>query len=222
MVLFPEVPFRRFMDEEYMFCVECDGCPHHGEQAVACHTECLARIPMESRSAFFEATSYAYQPLQAEDKRRVRWLRSTWCSILSKTYPIPVELCDHIAQYCLQPFAILCGLAFSETRSWHVAPSHISFSTKVWARFTLFEGRSYVLSLTNEQPAEHGTGVRLVLDPESAHPSTAMFVAEDHLGAREVLFAPSSESPTVKGRPIEEHHNTWWRSAMDSSRANLM
>lgn len=64
------------------------------------------------------------------------------------------------------------------------------------------------LSLTNEQPAEHGTGVRLVLDPESAHPSTAIFVAEDHLGAREVLFAPSSESPTVKGRPIEEHHNT--------------
>lgn len=36
-----------------MFCLECDGCCclHHGEQAVACHKECLARIPMESRSA---------------------------------------------------------------------------------------------------------------------------------------------------------------------------
>lgn len=212
-----ELPFCATTNEEYMFCEESGRCLHIANKAVACHPECLALVPSESRSAFFEATSYAYQPPQAEDERRVRWLRSTWSSILYGTYPLPMELCEHIAQYCLQPFAVLCGLALWETRSRHVAPSHVSFSTELWARFTLFEGLSYVLSLTNEQPTEHDTGAngtraRLAFDPESAHRRTAMFIAEDHIGAREVLFAPSPKRPTIKGRPIKERQNIWWQS----------
>lgn len=212
-----------------MLCLECRHYSHSREQAkqaVACHPECLALVPSESLSAFLEATSYRYQPPEVEDERRVRWLRFTWSSILSKAYPIPMELCDHIAQYCLQPFAILCGLAFWETRSRYITPSHVSFSTKVWVRFTLFEGLRYILSLTNEQTTEHDIGVRLAVDPELAQLDTAMFLAEDHLGVREVLFTPSSQTPTIGERPIKERQNIWWRSVVvpgpDSTRESQL
>ncbi|KAL2258767.1 hypothetical protein VTK26DRAFT_7790 [Humicola hyalothermophila] len=215
-----EPPFRSMMDEPYMLCVECnEGCSHskdYEEHAMACHPGCLALVPLETESAFFEATSYQYQPPRVEDERRIRWLRRTWRSILSRKYvQLPVELCDHIAQYSLQPFAVLCGLALCETKSRHLASNHVSFSTKVWAGFTLFEGLAYILSLTNQQPTENrDTRVQLAFDPELAQPDTLMFLAEDHLGVRKVLFVPSSETPTVGNRPIKERPNIWWRAVV--------
>ncbi len=210
------------MDETNMLCVECSRCSHNGERAVACHPECLALVPSESCSAFLEATSYRYQPPKVEDERRARWLRLRWRSILNDTYCLPVELCDHIAQYCLRTFAVLCGLASWETISRHVAPSHVSFSAKVWARFTLFEGLSYLLFLTNQEPTTDDARVQLAFDPEFSHLDTAMFVAEDHLGVREVILTPSFKTPTIGERPVKERQNLWWRSlvvrSLDSTR----
>ncbi|KAL2174926.1 uncharacterized protein P884DRAFT_207934 [Thermothelomyces heterothallicus CBS 202.75] len=215
MVVSQEHPFRTVMDEDDMFCVKCgDGCPHDGEQAAGCHPGCLALVPSESRSAFIKATSYRYQPPPAEDERRTRWLRLTWSSILRETYRLPPELCYHIAQYCLRPFAVLRAVALWESSR---APSRISFSTKVWARYTLFEGVRYISFLTNKQPTEHDPKVKLVFEPMSGPTDTTIFLGEDHLGVRELLSASSSETPTIKERP-----NIWWRSvAIPSSDPEL-
>ncbi|KAL2159726.1 hypothetical protein VTH06DRAFT_2295 [Thermothelomyces fergusii] len=201
-----ELSFRRWVDEEDIRCSECrNGCPHQfSEPAVGCHPECLGFVPPESLSAFIEATSYRYQPQTIEDKRRIRWLQNTWSSILCETYHLPLELCDYIAQYCLRPFAVLRALASWENVR---ATSRISFSTKVWARYTLFEGVRYISSVTNEQASETDTGAKLVFDPGSGPNDTTILVGEDHLGVRELLVLPSSKNRTVRERP-----NIWWRS----------
>lgn len=211
MVVSDERPFRTVMDEEDMFCVECgDGCPHHGERARGCHPGCLGLVSSESRSAFIKATSYRYEPPPAEDERRIRWLRLRWSSILRETYRrLPPELCYHIAQYCLRPFAVLSAVALWESSR---APSRISFLTKVWAHYTLFEGARYISFLTNKQATERDPKVKLVFEPMPGPTDTTLFLGEDHLGVRELLSASSSEAPTIKERP-----NIWWRSVVVSS-----
>lgn len=213
-VLEKAFPFDTVMDED-IWCVKCgDGCMHNDEQADGCHPGCLKLVPSsETRSAFFKATSYRYQLPDIEDERRNRWLLLTWSSILQKTYCLPLELCDHIARYCLQPFAVLCVVASLES-SRHLAPRHISFSTKVWARHTLFEGLRYISSLTDRQPTGHDPKVKLVFESMSDATDTTLFLAEDHLGVRELIFASSSEILTV-----EECPNIWWRSVVVPSSA---
>ncbi|KAH6856152.1 hypothetical protein B0I37DRAFT_366685 [Chaetomium sp. MPI-CAGE-AT-0009] len=200
MVISEEHPFHK-----NLFCLECAvGCPRYGRQGIGCHPGCLGLVRSELRSAFLEATSYRYQPPPIEDERRLRWLRLTWSSILRETYPLPPELCYHVAKYCLRPFAVLRAVA-----SWGIsrAPTYISFSTKVWARYTMFEGVRYISLLTNEQPTQNDHRVRLAFEPTSSPADSTMFLAEDHLGVREVLSASSSEIPTT-----EERRNIWWRS----------
>jgi hypothetical protein len=83
----------------------------------------------------------------------------------------------------------------------------ISLSTKLWVRYILLEGVRYIQSITNEQPPDGSAAVQLAYDPTSV---AAMFVAEDHLGVRDLLFTPSSERPA-----IEEQSNVWWRTVRD-------
>lgn len=208
MVVLKELPFSTVMNEEDMFCVECGGgCPHDGERAVGCHPGCLGLVSSESRLAFINATSYRYQPPPAEDERRSCWLRLTWSSILWEIFRLPPcrlppELCDYIAQYSLRSFAVR-AVAWESLR----VPGRISFSTKVWARYALFEGVRYISSLTNKQPTEYDPKVKLAFEPMSSPTDTTIFLAENHLGVRELLFASSSKVPA-----IEEHPNIWWRS----------
>ncbi|KAL2017478.1 hypothetical protein VTK56DRAFT_2074 [Thermocarpiscus australiensis] len=199
--------FSTVMDEEVIFCVVCgDSCLHDEEQAVGCHPGCLGLVPAESLAAVIKATSYQYQPAPAQDERRSRWLRLKWGSILSRTYRLPLELCTYIAQYCLRSFAVIRAVASLEST---LAPSCISFSSKVWARYTLFEGERYISSLTNEQPTNDDPRVKLVFESMPDQTDTTIFLAEDHLGVRELLFASSSKTPAIKERPT-----IWWRSVV--------
>ncbi len=101
------------MGEAGLTCNQCNPrCAHARssrtpERAVGCHVECLEFVPRQFRAALFEDTWYRYQPGSAEDDRRARWLRRPWSSILSATSRrLPLELCGHVAQYCLRRFAV--------------------------------------------------------------------------------------------------------------------
>jgi hypothetical protein len=208
MVVTRELPFEAIIGEEDVFCVarpSGQGCMH-GDRAVGCHVGCLGLIPHGARAAFINAMSYSWQPAPAEDERRRRWLRHRWSSVLCRTYRLPLELCNHIAQHCLRLFAVLGAFASCEGT---LVLGSLSFSTKVWARYTLFEGVRYISSLTNEQPAKNDPRARLVFEPMPDLADTTIYLAEDHLGVRELICAASSKPPTVKERPT-----IWWRSVV--------
>ncbi|KAH6853716.1 hypothetical protein B0I37DRAFT_400838 [Chaetomium sp. MPI-CAGE-AT-0009] len=195
-------PQRGIADIVYMPCSE--ECRHGNAKAFGCHPECLELVPFKLRSAVIEATSYRYEPPLAEEERRARWLRWKWSTILNTTFQrrLPLELCDIIAQYSLRKFAVHRALALLKFQ--HSASCYVSLSTRVWVRYTIFEGVRYIQSLTNEQPPDDSSAVELVYD---LNPIDTMFVAEDHLGVRNLIFASSSEKPTV-----EEQSNVWWRT----------
>jgi hypothetical protein len=80
---------------------------------------------------------------------------------------------------------------------------HANFG--VWARRT--RPRAFnTRGVTTEQPAEDNPRVKLVLEPMPSQADTTIFLNEDHLGVRQLLFASFSETPTFKERP-----SLWWR-----------
>jgi hypothetical protein len=200
MVISRELSFEPIILEEDVFCVARPSGQGstHGERAVGCHPGCLKLVPAESRTPFINATSYLYQPAPTEYQRRSRWIRLKWSSILCRTYRLPLELCDHIAQNCLRVFAVLRAFASWEST---LVPGPLSFSAKVWARYTLFEGVRYISSLTNDQPAKDDPGFGLVFEPMPNLDGNTIYLAEDHLGVRALLCTSSSKTPTVKERP---------------------
>ncbi|EAQ93338.1 hypothetical protein CHGG_01573 [Chaetomium globosum CBS 148.51] len=173
-----------------------DGCQCSTyERAFGCHSNCLELVPFRLRSAIANSTSYQYEPPQTEEERRVRWLRSSLSTILFITFQgrFPGELCENIAQYCLESFATRHAMALSE-KIQQPSSYFISLSTKVWVRYTFFEGARYIRSLTNEQPPDGSAAAELAYDSSSV---TTVFVAEDHLGVRDLLFTSSSEKPAI-------------------------
>ena len=204
-----KLPFGRIMAQQGLYCVDCyGGCWHRGEKAVGCHAECLNFVPPEFRSALFEATRYQYQPTADEERRRCRWLQLRWSKILHAAYPLPLELCDNIARYCVRPYAAMIHVGPPPPGSTcpPLASSQIELSAKVWARYVRFEGLRYVSFLTNQQPSTTDESeFELVFDPSSDSMDTVYF-AENHLGVRELLFTSESEMPT-----IPERSDIWWR-----------
>ncbi|KAK3300334.1 uncharacterized protein B0H64DRAFT_380644 [Chaetomium fimeti] len=190
-------------DIGYMTCSK--RCRHGDEKAFACHPECLELVPLKLRSAVIEATSYRYEPPRAEDERRARLLRLQWSRVLCITfqYRFPLELCDDIAQYSLRTFAVRRALESLEMPQ-HATSCLVSLSTRVWVRYTFVDGVRYLQSLTNEQPPDDSAAVELAYDSNSVD---TMFVAEDHLGVRNLLFTSSPQKPTIEERP-----NVWWRT----------
>lgn len=217
-----EFPFDDivFSDSGLVF-VQCyRRCVDAVHQSLACHVECLGLVPSESgRESFFDATWYRYPPTPAEHDRRTRWLLRTWSALVCATYPsLPVEICHQIARRCLRPFAVLRALVSCDKPSHRLAPAgcRLSLSGSVWVRHTLFEGARYVLSVANEQPRDQddaSDAVELVVGPG---PVDTVFVAENHLGVRKLVFAARSEPPPAE----QERPNIWWRAVAISRAAS--
>jgi hypothetical protein len=182
------------------------------DDAVGCHFECIRlepgrRIPRRER---FLATAYDWYPLPFEIARRERWLRSAWAATLHgilRPFSAPMEICEIIAGYCsLQPAAAAAARTFWEEAP--KVPAHrFHLSGRVWARHVEFEGLRYIACLTNDPGDGLGT---LVYDPEPGKNEAAqtLYLAEDHLGLREVLISGSSPAaPEVDYCP-----GLWWKT----------
>jgi hypothetical protein len=156
--------------------------------------------------------TYAYFPRPAEVDRRERWLRSrlgpTLHAILGKRFSIPLELCEHIAAHChLREWAAAASRAFWGKYSATPAPREHRFgiSSAVWARHVEFEGVRYIAQLTNE-PGRQLASFSLVYTPTRGKPADTLYVAEDYLGIRDILFASSPTTPLVPYDP-----GVWWK-----------
>ncbi|KAI0161801.1 hypothetical protein GGR52DRAFT_561172 [Hypoxylon sp. FL1284] len=167
---------------------------------VLCHRNCLRVVP-EHQDRFFLATTYAYDPPIEERKRRTAWLLDDLTTVLKLPRYVAFEIRQMIAEHLLCEYAAskaaLCWLGPQQQ------PTKVSLdaSTKIWARYTEFEGVRYVSDLSNKPGEEY----ELVFVPDLARPVKCIYMSEDHLGIRQVYFSSSMETPRTS-----RSFNVWW------------
>ncbi|KAI1207663.1 uncharacterized protein F4807DRAFT_434089 [Annulohypoxylon truncatum] len=181
------------------------ACRHHGENgglAVACHSECIKFLPHQSWK-FSQALLYSFEPPFSQEKRRVAWLRSSLISNLKMPCDLPYEIKSNIAQNLLREYAVVKARScWVDAREFQKSTDLcINPSKTVWARYIEFEGVKYIASITNEPSDGHET----LFKPSSSSRVDYVYISEDHLGIRQMVFSPS-QAPTVPPLP-----GIWWR-----------
>jgi len=176
---------RRFEDDACTYTSCCLGCHHETGRVTGYHPGCIRYKDYQSAPNLLDANSYSYDPWPSENVRRFRWLCSQSASMihLSLAGRLPYELCDIVARYCVREYAF-------------------ELSKPVWARYASLDGVPCIVSLANEQSSADAVPIA-----RSDSLIETIYVAEDHLGVREVHFA----GPLGKAR---DHPNPglWWRA----------
>ncbi|KAI0172295.1 hypothetical protein GGR52DRAFT_463570 [Hypoxylon sp. FL1284] len=171
--------------------------------SIVCHADCARLVAEERyRYQFSLANVYACEPPVEEAKRRVSWLCSGLTADLTLPYYLPFEMRRMIARHLLGEYAVAKAIS-----CWlqHPPPSDISVdvSTKVFARYTEFEGISYISSLTNAPGKEY----ELVYSPDPERQVKCVYVCENHLGIRQIHFSCGDQVPPVTSFP-----GAWWNT----------
>ncbi|KAK4140849.1 uncharacterized protein C8A04DRAFT_31621 [Dichotomopilus funicola] len=193
--------------------------------AVLCHTDCLTRERSIPPAGRFWATIYAYDPPPAEVKRYERWLHTPYALFLRSIseqgpVPLPFEICEMIAQHCCAVAALRRNAADAGRVLWETHGSDdktytFDISTKTWARYVDLEGVRYIRCITNQrdtpdQQAPVASELTLLHTPLPDDAVDTMYIVEDHLGVRNIMFTSSLTTSEV-------HHNydganIWWKS----------
>ncbi|KAH6619142.1 hypothetical protein B0J18DRAFT_458210 [Chaetomium sp. MPI-SDFR-AT-0129] len=186
---------------------------------VLCHTDCLARERSTSSAGRFWATMYAYDPPPAEVKRHERWLLAQFALSLRSIseqgpVPLPLEICEMIAQHCCPVTALRRNAADAGRALWEkygsddqVRSTHtFDIATKAWARYVEFEGVQYIGCITNrpedtpDQQAPLASELTLLYTPLPDDAVDTLYIVEDHLGVRNIIFTSSLTNSEI-------HHN---------------
>ncbi|WQF76305.1 hypothetical protein CDEST_01319 [Colletotrichum destructivum] len=192
--------------------VQCLGRCHHDEQRAGCHVDCIEITPDFTLAKVLEVTTPAFEPPVLADKRRIRWFQSRLAGILETTTRhlphLPEEVRHNIAAWALdhrltrRRLVIDCvNKRCAEKMS---AVLSVKTSEKIYARHVEFEGVQYIAYLTNAASDDKDI---LLFDPTSPTSINSLFVANDHLGVRQLLFTDSSKQCT-----IEQEVGVWWRA----------
>lgn len=191
----------------------CSGsCPHPDGWAPACHSDCVRLVEGRLQQCL-DIMIYKFEPTQSEEKSRDRWLLASLASGWANAKPrphegilnmpgLPPELRLQIAEQMLREYCVarLSALPPLDNSREH----EISISVKVWARFVVFEGVSYIASLSNCQVYDTD---RLVHNPTPQQADYSIYLRQDHLGILQVILNPF-EKPLVSSK----RRGTWWTS----------
>ncbi|EFQ36785.1 uncharacterized protein GLRG_11932, partial [Colletotrichum graminicola M1.001] len=183
----------------YMKCL--GDCSHWEGRTTGCHVECANQVSPWPVSEAVKVLAFNYTPTPSECDIREAWLRQTFVAFLNGTFRrLPPELCSKIAaNLCIRTYAVACAKALRAVRGGEFS---LCLSSKIWGRFTEFEGSSYLSSLSNNGDDYHN---HLIFEPD---PTSALgrfvYLAEDYFGVRKMFF--SYPTPDV-----EELRGLWWR-----------
>ncbi|TQN73717.1 hypothetical protein CSHISOI_01677, partial [Colletotrichum shisoi] len=194
------------LDVEY---VQCHGKCHHDEERVGCHLDCSDIVSPETFLKIYEVTAPDFEPSAIANKQRLRWLRSWLASILGAAthYRLPPEIYSDIAARTFEHHierSLTVWYADERRAEMRRKVSRVAMSKKIYARTVDFEGVQYISRLTNT--AAGGLDV-MVFDPISRTPADRLYVASDHLGIRQLLFANSLFDYAIKQEP-----DVWWQT----------
>ena len=151
-------------------------------------------------AAFLRATEFAFEPPISVRKRRRAFVLAELATVLSRTCPLPPELCYNVAEHLIREYATaqLRLLSFKASGAHSYA---VSMSRDIYAKFITVDGIRYVESLSN---AKNFGEPELVWAAPASSEAKDMYVGEDHLGLRSVLSAPEAAQVT-------EEAGVWWR-----------
>lgn len=183
-------------------------CSHdeEGKQVPAYHVECLRYAPPLTKEAL-HATQYTYEPT-SEDLRRASRIRDVAGRRLQMECPIlPAEVCLLIAEDLGRECAAIATYELLKGRDLQALDSELNISLGVWARYTSIDGIRYVESLSNERDSQSV----LLLSAVKASATELLYVLEDHLGIRQVVFASYEHSLKLSAL-CKPKTDAWWRT----------
>ncbi|KAF6798088.1 hypothetical protein CMUS01_15756 [Colletotrichum musicola] len=183
------------------------------EPRVGCHVHCIENTPLHRLSRALELSALEFDFLNDYDCFRIPWLKSRLSRILetaTRHLPyLPEELLQIIADYTVVDYTIHHLLATEYVNEicaeGKPGMSSVKTSEKIYARHVNFEGVQYLAYLTNEASDDRDM---LLFDPILPTTIDTLYIANDALGIRRLLFADSSQKCTV-----EKEVNVWWRKA---------
>jgi hypothetical protein len=156
---------------------------------------------LKNPQCLFEATRQAFPISTADNARRFEWHLSSIVSkgiILSETQAkIPAEILSLIAQELVR-----CHAVAEACRQWK-PPERCDFSLReaVWKRTTSFEGRKYILSLSNNP--DKSLSKIISQDDDVGH----LFTKEDYAGIMDLFVEKDlPDEPGAAGVV-----GIWWR-----------
>ncbi|KAJ2987446.1 hypothetical protein NUW58_g4501 [Xylaria curta] len=148
----------------------------------------------------FRALAYAFEPSMASEKQRRQWIQSSFVLNLKLgSQRLPQELALLTVQYCIREYAIAAAwLRIAEPNTYSV-----DITSGIWAFYVIIDGVQYFASFANESSAN----AQLILSSKKAANAQRMYVAEDHLGIRQVHIGNSTLPVLGRSTP-----RLWWRT----------
>ena len=162
-----------------------DSCTHFDGQARGYHVNCLEFATAPS-GAFLFATEYLFEPTPSEEQSRfdrIQYLLANRLEVMCTKLPLELRLI--IAKDLVRECANI-----TTQELWCTRPSSdakIDILLGVWAHYVYIDGIRYVARLTNKEEVN----CTKILDASKASKVRFMYVLQNHLGIRQVVFATS-------------------------------
>ncbi|OAA66003.1 hypothetical protein SPI_02790 [Niveomyces insectorum RCEF 264] len=214
-------------------CYDCDVCDEYRD-AVGYHTGCLDvwETQLLPPPALHKAAFYSYMPSPLEDARRRNRIRALLLGKLPAMLPnaaLPPELWSMIAGRLV---AICATTTWAELWEGRDSDSdELDCARGVWARYVCIEGARYIAQLTNAPPEEttkHGAPAAVcLLTAQAAAAKTVVYVLEDYLGVRQLVFAEPDRDMSWLAAQADLHGATdvrnvlYWRTLQLLPRGRL-
>ncbi|KAK0745094.1 hypothetical protein B0T21DRAFT_281405 [Apiosordaria backusii] len=118
---------------------------------------------------------------------------------------LPHELCLMISALVVREYTVSVFQGLWAAR--HQLPNHnVDVSQSIWVRYSDMGGAKYVYELSNTG----GRCFRKLFDPEISPDPGVLYVLEDHLGVRDLVFH-NPESKRMRLPSGNHERGTWWR-----------
>lgn len=176
---------------------------HANEHATACHSVCFSLSQAQPQRGFIRALESSFEPTLSEKKSRHRWLQSHLVSALSSWSHLPLELCNQISVYLVGEYSLI--LAENLWRKHPSTSTRFGVTSTLYVTYTYLEGNVYIATLTN---APQTTDRHILYDPSTHPPANLIYIQEDHLGIRKVVFASLKDAPPNAQRSP----GLWWHT----------
>lgn len=191
-----------FYDGQHTSYAKCSGgCQHSlwDGEARAYHVACADGMTSSSLRGIMDVSAFTYEPLLLELEARKNRFRLLSQGFVCRALPqLPAEICDSITELCLRRMSV--------AHTWRLVSMpeekyRLSMTSNIWAGFTKLEGIAYLSSLSNRPNDRHNI---LIFAPDPTEPTKTIYLVEDYLGVRKVLFRP----PEASGEGLQD---VWWR-----------
>lgn len=177
---------------------------------IGIHSQCRFFQLHEISESFLATTHYTFQPSSREEKRRAERTEKLLANKLQGTITsdsFPLELWLMVASYLTRECAVITGQEQALKRS-STQDDIIDIQGFMFASYVIFDGVQYVKTLRSSTRTDAAEGERLLQDSRKTSVIKKVYIAEDHLGIRMVLF----RSPDSFLSDSCASQGLWWRA----------